>query len=908
MHTPIYNQLMLWYRPRTLPHIQPTTGSNSGSGRTRPILNDEQKLECLNSLGFEQIDARQSTIKSAHAKTCRWLLKSRQYLDWLDTTKLDDHYGFLWIKGKAGTGKSTLMKFASAHARKPMREQSVLSFFFNARGEDLEKSTVGTYRSLLLQLLTLLPRLQRVFEYLGLSIEKVRGNRQWTTELLKDALEQAVQELGDSRVVCFIDALDECEEDQIRDMVQFFEHIGDLAVSNGIHFQVCLSSRHYPYITIRKGVELVLEGHEGHSQDITNYVESELKIGKSKIAQQVRAELQEKASGIFMWVVLVVRFLNKASDQGKVHTLSQKLREIPGDLHELFFDMLTRDAYDKEELVLCIQWLLFAKQPLNPEQLYYAIHAARRPVDIAERDPEVITEDVIHRFILNSSKGLAEITTLKESRVQFIHESVRDFLLKEDGLGKIWPELRNNFMGQSHEQLKQCCLNYISFDSAVLLGNNEVRYPASSSEAARLRDSAAQKFPFLKYAAQNLLFHADAAEGEGISQVHFLNNFRHHQWVEFNNIFEKFQVRRHTRQVSLLYLLAEYDMANLLKITGLVERCTDEETDRYGCPLFVALAMGSHNAFRVLVDSLEVPEAQKSLAIFLKERCQHELIGNDGKQSFTYAKSRGILLNAAEFKSDALVALLIRFTRLKIDHVRLMFIPDRDYALSVEALLAVDSSALGTNAVHYRSMLRSAIFNMSTGVFEVLSEQRFFVDANVLMSALYAGRIDAIKRICEKGTNVSLDDLQEFYSRAMGIKLWRAQAVEAVAVLLEEGPNLPMTEYRAMLLQASSKGHEEIVRLILTKNIEFQAQYYQAAISEASRAGHERIVKLIHDKSVNVNVDFNAQHGQFDTAIQATVLEDQGDMLDKQREMLQGGVPLPASESSMTTTKRTLTM
>ena len=879
------------------------TFSNSVFERTRPILNDEQKLECLNSLGFEQIDARQSTIKIAHAKTCKWLLKSRQYLDWLDTTKLDNHYGFLWIKGKAGTGKSTLMKFASAHARKTMREQSVLSFFFNARGEDLEKSTVGTYRSLLLQLLTLLPRLQRVFEYLGLS----SGNHQWTTELLKDGLNQAVQELGDSRVVCFIDALDECEEDQIRDMVQFFEHIGDLAVSNGIHFQVCLSSRHYPYITIRKGIELVLEGHEGHSQDITNYVESELKIGKSKIAQQVRAELQEKASGIFMWVVLVVRFLNKASDQGKVDTLPQKLRELPGDLHELFFDMLTRDAYDKEELVLCIQWLLFAKQPLNPEQLYYAIHAARDPVDITERDPEVITEDVIHRFILNSSKGLAEITTSKEPRVQFIHESVRDFLLKEDGLGKIWPELRNNFTGQSHEQLKQCCLNYISDDLDALLGiSNKDRLTTSPKEAMKLRESAVKKFPFLKNAVQSLLFHADAAEGAGISQAEFLNSLRPDQWARFHNLFEIYQVRRHEQDVSLLYLLAEYDLVNLMRVTGSVERCIDMEFGRYGCPLFAAVATGSHNALRVLLDSLEVPKAHSNLAISLKERCKRELVRRNGMPSFTYARSKGILVNAAELGNDALVALVIRLATSKLDLIQLRkYIARRDYALSAESLLVVDSCGLVSNAVDYEAMLTSAINQGSTGVVEVLLGSIVNADANLLISAVIKGHVQYVKWIFHRGPHVSLDDLRKFYKWAMGEKPWRA---EAMAVLLEKGPNLPVANYRIMLLQASSEGHEKIVKLLLTKDIEFQAQDYQNAISEASRAGHERIVKLIHDKAINVNGNVNAQHGQCDTALQESLLEDEGEKFDRQRDMLQDKSPLPASQSSMTTTKRTVTM
>jgi hypothetical protein len=72
-------------------------------------------------------------------------------------------------------------------------------------------------------------------------------------------------------------------------------------------------------------LELVLERQEGHVQDITNYIETELKIGKTKIAQQIRAELQEKALGIFMWVVLVVGILNIELDRGQVSTLRRKL-------------------------------------------------------------------------------------------------------------------------------------------------------------------------------------------------------------------------------------------------------------------------------------------------------------------------------------------------------------------------------------------------------------------------------------------------------------------------------------------------------------------------------------------------------------------------------------------------------
>jgi hypothetical protein len=121
----------------------------------------------LDSLRFEQIDSRKLTIKTAHAKTCEWFLSHPYYQAWLDPGKLTQHHGFLWISGKPGAGKSTIMKFAylSMKSRKARHDQAITaSFFFNARGEYLEKSILGMYRSLLLQLLKGYPDLQTVLD------------------------------------------------------------------------------------------------------------------------------------------------------------------------------------------------------------------------------------------------------------------------------------------------------------------------------------------------------------------------------------------------------------------------------------------------------------------------------------------------------------------------------------------------------------------------------------------------------------------------------------------------------------------------------------------------------------------------------------------------------------------------
>ena len=119
---------------RVVQAIPKRTASSKGC-----TLSPELKKLILCSLRFDQIDARHMTIKKAHAKTCKWLLKNSEYQDWLNDDKLSEHNGFIWIKGKPGTGKSTIMKFALAHVKRTTNE-IVLSFFFNARGEALKKN------------------------------------------------------------------------------------------------------------------------------------------------------------------------------------------------------------------------------------------------------------------------------------------------------------------------------------------------------------------------------------------------------------------------------------------------------------------------------------------------------------------------------------------------------------------------------------------------------------------------------------------------------------------------------------------------------------------------------------------------------------------------------------------------
>lgn len=262
-------------------------------------------------------------------------------------------------------------------------------------------------------------------------------------------------------------------------------------------------------------------------------------IDQSATAQQIRAEIRRKAAGIFIWVVLVVGMLNKEYDSGRLFALRRTLQDIPSDLHELFRNILTRDSNHQEELILCIQWVLFARYPLTPEQLYFAILSGVEPELQSTWDPAEVPEDAIERFILNSSKGLAEVTTFLAPRVQFIHESVKDFLLKKNYLATIWPAYSQNFEGQSHEQLKCCCLQsvdlYLSF-----------RISLKRERLQKNVDKLNHPFPFLEYAVTNILYHADLAERGGTMQAQFLRRFPLADWVCLNNLLVLFEQDKFT--------------------------------------------------------------------------------------------------------------------------------------------------------------------------------------------------------------------------------------------------------------------------------------------------------------------------------------------------------------------------
>lgn len=407
--------------------------------------------DCLRSFRFGAIDARRSDIALAYSDTCDWLFTTAKFREWKQPASFHAHKGVLWIKGKPGAGKSTLMKHTLLHCQTDdfFRGYLCVAYFFNARGETLEKTPLGMLLSIVYQLLknesgdVLYRRILPSYR------EKHTFHRnepwQWRQSELQEFIRLAVQQFRSQPLLILADALDECVESDVRDVVAFLETLSNMDSRGAKPLKICLASRHYPSIQMRRFQQLTVEKCSDHDDDIAKYLVGHLRINDPII----QSEIQRRAEGVFFWVVIIVSLLNKAFDEGRVELIPQELREAPSDLEDLFLAILGRKSAGVNtpiapETVLTLLWVLLSKRPLRPDELCAAVVGTTPPAP-----------SLVHRRIDTLSKGLVEVRDGK--KVQFIHLSLKDFLVRNGRLQTLDPSLGLDPVKASHGRLWARC-------------------------------------------------------------------------------------------------------------------------------------------------------------------------------------------------------------------------------------------------------------------------------------------------------------------------------------------------------------------------------------------------------------------------------------------------------------------
>lgn len=452
-----------------------------------PTRTKTLKERLLSKLVYPDMVAREQSVAKAHEKTFHWIFQSEKQRDrpwasfcqWLEAPDKQ----LYWITGKAGSGKSTLMRFISeppasddfsSQPGSPNNEPRcstflrrwagsqpllIVSFYFWAVGSPMQRSKEGLLRALLYGLLKhvepamLASVAPQSWEALCLFDEDPWP---YSEGLLHAMLFRALEILSVSHKICiFIDGLDEFEGEQddltgpLRDAL------------NAYPIKLCVSSRPWQVFEDAFQDKPSLRLQDLTLADIKTYAQSHLhpepafallRTLEPSFADNLVNNIAMKADGVFLWVHLVVASLQKGIKAGdRVSDLQRRLDLLPRDLEALFERML--DDLDPEYLDHAMHYFQLMEAslsilPLNVMVFSYAdeedeAFGANFPtLPIGMRTFE-ITRDVMKKRLNSRCMGLLELAEQSEAsegafvdasrcRVKYLHRTVRDYIASAD--------------------------------------------------------------------------------------------------------------------------------------------------------------------------------------------------------------------------------------------------------------------------------------------------------------------------------------------------------------------------------------------------------------------------------------------------------------------------------------------
>ncbi|KAK1503021.1 uncharacterized protein CCOS01_09179 [Colletotrichum costaricense] len=500
-------------------HLTTASVNYDGDGDRPPITlsrNREMRLRAvfLASFAYKVMDDRHSRIIEAHQETFRWIFEhpsagSEKWSNFKDWLKSDSK--LYWITGKAGSGKSTLMKFICSpvseyhsqnttdtpvsrgarfeRCRNDLMEWAgsrpliIASFYFWASGNELEASPKGLYMSLIFQILQhcpeIIPRVAPVtWEAMSLFNEKPS---RLTEAELEAMIRLVVTEAQKERNLClFIDGLDEFSGDleKLIALIEVFLQCPNV--------KVCVSSRpwvvfeeafqHRPslkledltYNDIRKFIAKRFSEEEGFRR---------LSIREPEYAEQLEDNIATKAVGVFLWVSLVVKsLLSGMENDDRVSDMQRRLDLLPPELENLYNAIL--NSLDPFYFQHAAQYFrLLEAWKISPPVILFGFadeeieNLTKLPIREYSKAELRERTETMRRRINSRCLGLLEVAVPPSSSygsVQYLHKTVRDFTLRP----KVNTKIRDATSGFDCH-IRMCFAYLLGFQNSRIEDRNE---------------------------------------------------------------------------------------------------------------------------------------------------------------------------------------------------------------------------------------------------------------------------------------------------------------------------------------------------------------------------------------------------------------------------------------------------
>ncbi|KAH7117586.1 hypothetical protein B0J11DRAFT_617455 [Dendryphion nanum] len=440
----------------------------------------------LQRLQYKEIRDRYERIKDAHKSTFEWIFENfkkndHQWQNFADFLQNDTD--LFWITGKAGAGKSTLMKFLSEHPRTRQLlgttsvpdakslELVCAGFYFWNSGTAIQMSKEALLRTLLHETLKscqpqipiIFPDLWEAYYLLNTTVPD-----RWMWSELVSGFHRLVR-LPGKKFFFLVDGLDEFSNDA-SELVYLIDFLKSLAEHDNV--KLCVSSRPWPVFedAFERSPSLKIE--DLTFKDIENYVYdhllehpgySDLAIDQPTYTCSLANRITRKSEGVFLWVNLVLKsLLFGITDGDQTADLDARLASLPSDLEELFHKMLNsmNPLHKRQGCQLLVLFRLWKNngisirvsnnedeecrtgQPLGGLPLIQMYLADSNDLYSVINSPlqEYTSEEIaskserMRRRLNSRCKGLLECRSQDdhEASVYWLHRTVADFIYRHE--------------------------------------------------------------------------------------------------------------------------------------------------------------------------------------------------------------------------------------------------------------------------------------------------------------------------------------------------------------------------------------------------------------------------------------------------------------------------------------------
>jgi hypothetical protein len=364
------------------------------------------ELDCLLALYTSDYESHKKRNDPPVEGTCRWFLQHEKYLHWHASNVSE----LLWLSADPGCGKSVLTSFLIDHESSKIgkipqaKSFNVCYVFFKDDSED-QRTALFALSAILYQIFSCQPRL--IKHAIGqFSTKGPQANKQFLTlwNILKDTIED--EDLLDT--VCYLDGIDECEEESRKLLVECLaDYFGSARQnaknSNYSTFKILLTSR--PSNAIKSAFkslsDIRLKGEdetESTTFDVELVVQSRInELRGSDLPEEVLKDLQrqltKKADRTFLWTTLIIKLLKDAVESGVSEKELNAILESR-DIDDVYERMLKGRSYpNMTKKMLYI--VLAAARPLTLDEMNIAMSIEpRNDVDIAQ-DSSTIWKAVV---------------------------------------------------------------------------------------------------------------------------------------------------------------------------------------------------------------------------------------------------------------------------------------------------------------------------------------------------------------------------------------------------------------------------------------------------------------------------------------------------------------------------------